>query len=94
MSRGPGKWQRLILDRLALNPHFWLRELLPRHTTKSQMNVIYRAAQRLCRQGRVDLRAYPFAAGLDHQGKVLVTRPGWRTSHPLDQRPRTQPLED
>jgi hypothetical protein len=34
MSRGPGKWQRLILERLETREQFYLAEILPYHTIK------------------------------------------------------------
>ncbi len=47
MSRGPGKWQRLILATLADTKVFWLRSLLPRHCTKAEYNALLRAALKL-----------------------------------------------
>jgi hypothetical protein len=34
MSRGPGRWQRAILERLQTREQFYLTEILPEHTTE------------------------------------------------------------
>lgn len=47
MSRGPGKWQRVILAELASRESFWLRTLLPGNYTKAEYNALHRAALKL-----------------------------------------------
>jgi len=44
MSRGPGKWQRSIIDALATRPALRLRDLLPRSYSVAQHQALYRAA--------------------------------------------------
>jgi hypothetical protein len=67
MSRGPGKWQRLIFARLQTREQFYLWEILPSppderthwHRPHVQMAVL-RAAHRLAAQGQIalDTRRY------------------------------------
>jgi hypothetical protein len=60
MSRGPGKWQRMILDRLQHEECFFLAEIVPlaaithdRH--RSAYRAAMRAAHRLAHQGVITL---------------------------------------
>ena len=53
MSRGPGKWQRLILQELESRTCFYLRELLPMQYRKSDYNAADRAMWRLEGEGKI-----------------------------------------
>jgi hypothetical protein len=54
MSRGLGKWQRLILTTItAERPAVWLRDLLPRPCSASNYQALYRAAHVLARAGKI-----------------------------------------
>jgi hypothetical protein len=64
MSRGPGKWQRLILERLRTHEQFYLLEILPspadQRTTWGRRRphvqvAVLRAAHRLAAQGQITL---------------------------------------
>ena len=70
MSRGAGKWQRLILERVESGPVF-VRQL---GTTQTEISAIHRAAHALAKAGKVDLheRLHP-----RYDKRVLVaTLPG------------------
>ena len=70
MSRGAGKWQRLILERVESGPVF-VRQL---GTTQAEISAIHRAAHALADAGKVDLheRLHP-----RYDKRVLVaTLPG------------------
>jgi hypothetical protein len=76
MSRGPGRWQRAILDELQRREVFYVREVLPATHTRSDRLALIRAAHQLARQGRlvVDVeRQHWKRAAL---GAVVVARPG------------------
>ncbi|HEX7326454.1 MAG TPA: hypothetical protein VF292_14055 [Rhodanobacteraceae bacterium] len=59
MSKGPGRWQRAILAKLAETPAFYVRDLLPERPTVSQRSSLERASVRLWRAGRIDLLTIP-----------------------------------
>lgn len=54
MSRGPGKWQRLILERLKVDDWVFLVDILPDNFTGSDKSALYRAALNLWKTGIVD----------------------------------------
>lgn len=58
MSRGPGKWQRLILEEVSKNKWFYLIDLLPDKFTMSQYKALYRAASRLADTQRIAYHCY------------------------------------
>ena len=60
MSRGPGRWQRLILQRVEQGDWLYLVELLPEGYTNSQYQAIYRAACTLHDAGRISWLRYRF----------------------------------
>ena len=60
MSRGPSKWQRLILNKAAEGEWFYLVDLLPASYTESQYQALYRAACRLEESGRVSWQQYRY----------------------------------
>jgi hypothetical protein len=94
MSRGPGRWQRLILEALGRWECFYLRAVLPAGDTRSDRLAVVRAANRLAAQGRLWMDTY---GGLTHYpieatGRVVVSRPdvvpthdraevAWMTAH-------------
>jgi hypothetical protein len=63
MSRGPGIWQRKIVERLRTREQFYLIEIVPYHTDESMHRVFYRheqmaalrAAHRLAAQGHITI---------------------------------------
>jgi hypothetical protein len=76
MSRGPGRWQRAILDELHRREVFYLREVLPAPSTRSEQLAVIRAAHRLASRGLivvdVERQHWKRAAW----GAVVVARPG------------------
>src|SRR5262245_61358513 len=76
MSRGPGRWQRLILAELATRPRFWLLELLPVGYPRSHHNGLTRAAARLSALGKLDLWQCRDARRECQPGRLLCVRPG------------------
>jgi hypothetical protein len=89
MSRGPGKWQRAILEQLQRQQRFFLMEIVPLATTghdrsRSAQRAAIRAAHRLAQQGLItlDCRRY----GWNHfywtgertvrLNGLLIARPG------------------
>ena len=76
MSRGHGRMQRFILDKLARRRWAWLRDLLPRGATKAEYASLYRAANKLADGGEVELKRYMLGKlGTDGQ-KLVVSLPG------------------
>jgi len=55
MSRGPGRWQRAILDALQAQDYIFSWQILPRGCGRRERFVFRRAAQRLAEQGFVTL---------------------------------------
>jgi hypothetical protein len=53
MSRGPGKWQRAILDELQRREVFYVRQVLPARHTRSDQLAVIRAAHRLASRGLI-----------------------------------------
>jgi hypothetical protein len=77
MSRGPGRWQRLILDELKSRDRFYLLELLPHGYRKAHHNALCRAAAKLADAGRIHLGGYWMSDRYHYQrAKLLCTRPG------------------
>jgi len=54
MSKGLGKWQRLILATLADQEAFYVRTLLRPTYTKAQYNALLRAAIQLNAAGKIE----------------------------------------
>ena len=75
MSRGPGKWQRLILDRVAQGDWFYLVDLLPAGYTVSQYSALHRAACRLADAGKVIYRMYLCGHKKVHLGPIGAPPP-------------------
>jgi hypothetical protein len=76
MSRGPGRWQRAILERLETREQFYLAEILPCHTKmqrgrtqqvflKHERMAALRAAHRLAARGRIALQTRVASSGFD-----------------------------
>jgi len=53
MSKGPGKWQRTILDALETQESVFLRDLLPGNYSSADYSAIHRAANKLLEDGKV-----------------------------------------
>jgi hypothetical protein len=78
MSRGPGRWQRLILEALGRWECFYLRAVLPPGDTRSDRLAVVRAAQGRLRMDTVGrLSHYPIEA----TGHVVVSRPAVVPTH-------------
>ena len=77
MSRGPGRWQRAILDELQRRERFFVRELLGYTYTRSDRLAVARAAHRLAAQGKLTLETHRYGwACRSWQMGVAVGRPG------------------
>lgn len=61
MSRGPGKWQRLILEAVEEHGAVWVNSLIPANATRSEHVALLRASMQLTRRGMID--SYRWAAG-------------------------------
>lgn len=75
MSKGPGKWQRLILSELAIRDRFNLRELLEPTFTKAEYNALHRAMIELEDAGRIKVYRFGFGVGRG-RAKIYVHRFG------------------
>lgn len=73
MSKGPGYWQRGILNTLGTHDAFHLRRLLPYSCTKAAYNALHRAALRLETQGKIRLARFGGRRGF---GTIIVHRVG------------------
>jgi hypothetical protein len=71
VSRGPGKWERLILHELSEREYFYLADLLPPDHRKAEYNALNRAAGRLCVKGLIGILDYAYGTA-----KVLCMRVG------------------
>jgi hypothetical protein len=71
MSRGPGRWQRLLLNTLNERACFYVADLLPAGHSRADRVALFRAAAQLERAGRVVL-VY-FMCG---RPRVVVARRG------------------
>jgi len=78
MSRGPGRWQRLILAALEVHPAVYLNTLLPAGFTRAEYTAIIRAAYSLVDAGRIELDRYLCWDGTP--GKLVARRPGIHVS--------------
>lgn len=58
MSRGPGKWQRLILESIETQEKIRLIDLLPENYKHAEYSALYRAAHSLRRAGKIHMRFY------------------------------------
>ena len=86
MSKGPGKWQRQILDALDGDDWVIICDLLPGDAKRSEQSALNRAAHTLRRVGKVDIvyrnRAVNSPRGWNQNRHVrpavlVVTRPGF-----------------
>jgi hypothetical protein len=75
LSKGPGRWQRIILAELSERDCFYLLELLPANYRKAEYNALNRAAWQLAEQRKIDL--YRYMCGMR---KVLCVRHGGRAA--------------
>ena len=64
MSKGPGKWQRLIMTELAIRDRFNLQELLGETFTKAEYNALHRAAMQLERAGKIKVHRFALGGGI------------------------------
>jgi hypothetical protein len=86
MSRGPGKWQRIIINALKQEPAVYLMDLLLdhcRHHKHKQYVALHRAAVTLWKKGRIAMSTYEFGVG--SWARVLLHRAG-------SERPTPRPI--
>jgi hypothetical protein len=88
MSRGPGRWQRAILEALQTQERFFLVEILPLEAiferTRSSQRAAIRAAHRLAQHGLITLNTQPYGWQRWHYtgerlvrlNGLLIARPG------------------
>jgi hypothetical protein len=74
MSRGPGVWQREILNALETQECIVLRDICPPERTGYQLAAIRRAAKRLARAGKVRIRGLPHYPSLTNEGRIRLGR--------------------
>lgn len=55
MSKGPGRWQRIILEALESGEEPAISDLLPEGSTRSDYQNLMRAARKLNKQGKVGI---------------------------------------
>lgn len=87
MSRGPGKWQRLILQRVEADGWCVVYDLLPDNRTRAQESAINRAAHLLADRGLVDTqhrdretetnRQHYWGKGRAHPACLVAVKPGY-----------------
>ena len=69
MSKGPGKWQRLIMAALERDAEVWLVDLVPSTgNRRSQLSALHRAASQLELSGKIGAIIYQYG----HE-KLLLT---------------------
>ena len=56
MSKGPGKWQKMILERLEQEDYFYLITLLPIEYDRNDYKALFRAAHKLYDDGKIGIR--------------------------------------
>ena len=100
MGKGPGKWQRLILDNLEQRDFVVVCDLLQDTAKRAEQSALNRAAHKLADAGKVDLTWRSREASTSHpnsgRGKcsptvVVVTSPG--VSAPVQYRGEWMPRE-
>lgn len=74
MSRGTGRWQRIIVATLAECGPFHLRSLLAPHASRAQLGALARAARELESAGRISVTRY--MCGGAGEGRTVVHGPG------------------
>ena len=71
MSKGPGKWMRLIMRALEAYPAFYLRDLIGPGRRDSMYSALDRAATQLSETGNVQCWTYEMG-----KRRAVITRPG------------------
>lgn len=74
MSKGLGKWQRLILLELEAREAFYVRGLVPHSAPRSDVSAVNRAAYKLARAGKIGL--FHHFDGKPGGMRTVVCRPG------------------
>jgi hypothetical protein len=87
MSRGPGKWQRLISERLETREQFYLTEILPYHTEErpdpSARDWMKKRVRRSVFYRHEQMAALGAAHRLAAQGRITIdTRRFWTNRSP------------
>ena len=86
MSRGPGRWQRLIVSEVEKGEWVYLVDLLPAGYTVSQYNALQRAARTLADAGKIGWFHYVYGLKKVVVGPPGQGRPGQRPSGYNDKR--------
>ena len=72
MSKGPGKWQKLILEAVTKKGgQIYLIDLLPPSFTESQYQAAYRAAATLAKSKEIAIMIYRFGSP-----RIMIGPPG------------------
>lgn len=82
MSKGPGKWERSILQTLERVPAFYLADLLPTPHTRSHTVALNRAARNLCDAGKIAMSRWMTTGGGDRPGFLTIYRVGYPEPSP------------
>jgi hypothetical protein len=82
MSRGPGKWERAILEALERVPAFYLTDLLPDPHTRSQTVALNRAMRKLAGAYKIGVKYWWLTigggwSGYPRSGFVTIYRVGF-----------------
>jgi hypothetical protein len=86
MSRGPGVWQRKILEALKTDDVMYLRDVLPSGYTTSQRLACLRAAHRLADMRRISLSTLWWVGNKDTSGLAIIARPHIRIHYDVAMR--------
>jgi hypothetical protein len=62
MSKGPGKWQRAILEAVNQKGQMYLKEVLSQSFSESEYQAAHRAAVILWRAGKIAIHNYPLGS--------------------------------
>lgn len=85
MSRGPGKWQRMILEALEDRDFVIVCDLLPKDAKRAEQSALNRATHKLADAGKVEISfrsrltttSHPNScSGKCHPNTNVVTLPG------------------
>ena len=75
MSKGPGKWQRVIINALETHQAVYVLSLLPEGYTKSDYSAILRAANSL--EAAVKIETDRYQCGMP---RFVAKRPGYHVA--------------
>lgn len=88
MSRGPGKWQRSIVQALTGHqPAVWMRDLLPLDYSAAEYQALYRASRRLNQQGVIAIWTSRFS-----HSQLILAKPGFQVTRSEVPRLKVEPV--